>query len=168
MTGIDRLSAIPPLGGSLSPRADARSAAQQAIGEIGHRVLAWVGASVPGGATAGEQAWSRTAGSSDFRPDATELTRRGDVYGLRALAGDVAGRFGGTPTQEGELRRALEDFTRQAVVQVAGLAGGSGERQVQGLTQALDQAAATPTGEGVDGVVARLTAATQSLSTQNG
>lgn len=146
---------------------DARSLASNAIGEIGHRVLAWVGASTPGG-DAGATAWSQATGSiSTFRPDGAELARRGDVYGLNAMASDIATELGGTPAQEGELRRALEGFTRQAVVQVAGLSG-SRDLQVQGLTEALGVAGEGTQRGGVDSVVERLENATRLLTHQNG
>lgn len=165
---IDRLSG---LSGAAAPITatipDARSIAASAIGEVGHRVLAWVGASTRGG-DAGATAWSQATGSTSvFRPDSAELARRGDVYGLNALASDIASQLGGTPTQEGELRRALEDFTRQAVVQVAGLAGAS-DLQVTGLTQALESAGANLPSTGVDGVVDRLETATRLLTYRNG
>jgi hypothetical protein len=174
MTSIDRLSTAPiatgPLAGAASSGAPLNAAdmARQTIGEVGNRVFAWVGASRPGG-DAGAAEWGRSVGTSDFRPDAGELERRGDIYGLRDLAAGISGDMGGTPTQEGELRRALEDFTRASVIQVAGLAGGDAGRQVQGLQQALDVAADPRTGDlgGLDGVIGRLEAATRELSTQN-
>lgn len=164
MTGIDRLSSTSPLAALDAGRsATAAGAAAQAIGSIGHRVLGWVGA--VGGATSGSAAWAARAGASDgFVPDKTVLAQRGDVYGLNQLAGDLAAQFGASPTQEGDLRRALEGVARGAMVQAAGLSGASGERQVAGLSAALDSAGATPAGEGVDGVIARLDAAAASLS----
>lgn len=172
MNAIDRLSPLPvsAAGGMTGAPLNAADMARQAIGEIGHRVLAWVGASQPGsGGDAGAAEWSRSVGTSDFRPDAGELERRGDIYGLRDLAAGISGEMGGTPTQEGELRRALEDFTRASVVQVAGLAGGDASRQVQGLQQALGAATDPLSGDrgGVDGVVGRLETATRELSAQN-
>jgi len=171
MNAIDRLSS-PPIaaaGGTSGAPLSAADMARQTVGEIGHRVLAWVGASQPagqGGGDTGSAVWSRSVGTSDFRPDAGELDRRGDVYGLRDLAAGISDRMGGTPTQEGELRRALEDFTRASVVQVAGLAGGDAGRQVEGLHQALDAAGDTHLNSagGVDGVILRLEAATRQLN----
>jgi len=167
MNAIDRLSAAPvsAASGLAGGAPTASDMARQTIGEIGHRVLAWVGASRPGG-DAGAAEWSRSVGTSDFRPDAGELERRGDVYDLRDLATGISGQMGGTPTQEGELRRALEDFTRASVIQVAGLAGGDAGRQVQGLQQALESAVDPLAGDlgGVDGVVGRLEAATRQLT----
>lgn len=164
MTSLDRLSATSPLGAvAQTGAASARTTAAETIGTIGHRVLAWVGAS--GGSAAGAAAWSGRAGAADgFTADAGVLAQRGDVYGLNQLAGDIARQHGATPTQEGDLRRGLEDFTRAAMVQVAGLSGAAGDRQVAGLMAALDGAEAAPAGEGVDGVIARLDAATTSLS----
>lgn len=178
MSGLDRLStpgslalgAANPLAAAANAagRSDARSLAGTAIGEIGHRVLAWVGQSVRSSDTA-SNAWAASSGvTSDFRADPRELERRGDVYGLRDLASSITSQAGGTPTQEGELRRALEDFTRQAVVQLAGLSGGDADRQLGGMRDALSGALEAPAGEGVDGVVARLHAATATLSTANG
>lgn len=168
MTGIDRLTSATPAA-ALSDAAtnDSRGAATDAIGEIGHRALAWVGA--VGGSNAGSSAWTGAAGrESGFRADPAMLARRGDVYGLNGLAGDIAARFGATPTQEGALRRALEDFTRQAVVQVAGLSGANGELQVAGLGEALNVASAAESGSGVEDVVSRIEQATAHLASQNG
>ncbi|TGX52223.1 hypothetical protein E5A73_15590 [Sphingomonas gei] len=168
MTSIDRISGLPPLS-SAGPAGsnDARGAAIETMGEIGHRVLAWVDAASRGNGN-GAQAWSRTAGnSSDFAPDMGELARRGDVYGLGDLTSELSARFGASPAQEGELRRALDDFTRQAVIQIAGLSGASGDRQVGGVRAALDEASQAEAPTGLDGVIARFEAATADLSDQN-
>ncbi|KQT35003.1 hypothetical protein ASG29_02390 [Sphingomonas sp. Leaf412] len=171
MTAIDRLSPLAPL----SPLAgdattSAGSAAAQAIGNIGHRVLGWVAAA--GGEANGSAAWTARAGEADgFVPDRGVLAQRGDVYGLNQIARDLSVRFGATPTQEGDLRRALEGVARGAMVQAAGLSGADGERQVAGLSAALDSAAAAPAGDGIDGidgVVARLEAAAGSFARGNG
>lgn len=164
MTSIDRLSSTSALGSvGQAQGSNARATAAETIGVLGHRVLAWVGAS--GGSSAGSAAWSaRAPGADGFFADPGVLARRGDVYGLNQLAGDIARQHGATPTQEGDLRRGLEDFTRAAVVQVAGLSGASGDRQVAGLGEALDAALESPAGEGVDGVLQRLGAATEQLS----
>ena len=164
MTMIDRLSATTPLASVASSQgASAKATAAETIGALGHRVLAWVGAS--GGSAAGGSAWATRAGASDgFQADPAVLARRGDAYGLNQLAGDIAHRHGASPTQEGDLRRGLADFTRAAMVQVAGLSGAAGDRQVAGLGQALDAALAAPAGDGVEGVVQRLGAATAQLS----
>lgn len=169
MTGIDRISpTVPPGATGAAGLSDARSLAATAIGEVGHRVLAWVGESARSLDT-GSRAWTTATGTaSSFHPDGGELARRGDVYDLRGLAGSITSQAGGTPTQEGELHRALEDFTRQAVVQVAGLSGAAGDRQISGIRQALGTALHTSSGEGVDGVVTRLQAATATLAEQNG
>lgn len=167
MNGIDRLSSAPPLSAlDAGIGGVARSAATQAIGEIGHRALAWVGAI--GGESTGSAAWADRAGAaSGFAPDTSVLAQRGDVYGLNDMARGIAGQFGATPTQEGELRRAIQDFTRAAVVQVAGLSGAGGERQVAGLGEALDVAGAGKAGGGMDEVVTRFEAATAALSRAN-
>jgi hypothetical protein len=168
MTSIDRISGLSPLSPSgLGASSDARAAAAETMGEIGHRVLAWVDAASRGNGS-GAQAWSQTAGNgSGFAPDMGELARRGDVYGLGELTSELSARFGGSPAQEGELRRALDDFTRQAVVQIAGLSGASGDQQVSGVRAALDGAARADAPAGLDGVIARFEAATASLSAQN-
>lgn len=168
MTGIDRLSGTSPLvGAGASPATDARSLAAGAMGEVGHRVLAWVGA-VGGGADTGAAAWSEAAGqASGFQPDSRELSRGGDVYGLRELASGIADRLAGTPAQEGALVRSLEGFTRAAVVQLAGLAGAPGDRQVAGVRDALEGANRVESSNDVDGVIARLDAATATLVRSN-
>ncbi|PAX06970.1 hypothetical protein [Sphingomonas lenta] len=168
MTGIDRISAAPsPLGVSAAPNAGAREAAAGAIGTVGDRVLAWVDASARTDG-AGRQAWAAaTGGDAAFRPDARELARGGDVYGLGDLAAGIARDLGGTPAQEGALRRSLEDFTREAVVQLAGLAGAPGDRQVAGVRDALEAAGNADAPDGVDGVIARLDAAAAMLARQN-
>lgn len=163
MTGIDRLSASSPLAAADARSSSAQATAAETIGAIGHRVLAWVQAS--GGSAAGASAWSQRAGGADgFVADPAVLAQRGDVYGLNQIAGDIARQHNATPTQEGDLRRGLESFTRAAMVQVAGLSGAAGDRQVAGLGAALDAASAAPAGEGIDGVIQRLDAATASLS----
>lgn len=169
MMGIDRLGGVSPLAPSgLDAAGGARGAALSTLGEIGHRVLAWVDAASHG-TSSGAQAWTQTAGEAGaFRPDMGELARQGDVYGLDGLSRDLAGRFGATPAQEGTLRRALDDFTREAVVQFAGLAGAPGDMQVAGVRQALEQAGQADASEGFDGLVARFEAATATLAAQNG
>jgi hypothetical protein len=144
-----------PAGGKT---ADARDAAAGTIGEIGHRVFAWIGAS--GGAAA-------SGLTGDFRPDARELARGGDVYGLGDLGRDLSGQFGGTPAEEGALRRSLEGFTREAVIQLAGLSGASPERQMAGI-DAATAAAGTGGGQGIGGLIQRLDAAAAVLAHQNG
>lgn len=168
VTGIDRIGAVPAVGGfGANPPRDAQSIAANAIGEIGQRVLAWVGAS--GGDGTGASALGDATGvAAGFRPSAGALARGGDVYGLGALAGEIAGQLGGTPTQEGELCRALQDFTRGAVVQVAGLSGAPGDRQIAGIREAFAAAIAHHPGGGIDGVVARLDTAASVLVRQNG
>lgn len=159
MTGINPTSGVSPLSivsGASAP--DARALAASTMNEIGGRVLAWVGA-VGGG---------RSTGASGFTPDLRELTRGGDVYGLGQLASDITDRVGGTPMQQGDLRRALEGFTREAVIQIAGLAGAPGERRMAGVDSAVAAAIDGPGGAGVDGVIGRLDAAASRLGAQNG
>jgi hypothetical protein len=169
MTGIDRLTPISPAStAAVLTGSSARAQAGAVMGEIGHRVLAWVGQNA-GAADQGAQAWTEATGSaSAFRPSPAELARGGDVYDLGGLSRDIAGRLGGTPAQEGALHRALADFTRASVVQLAGLSGASGDRQVAGIHEALEAGVAATGGEGVDGVIDRVETATASLTRQNG
>lgn len=169
MAGVDRLSSTASIAAaSGAGMQDARSLAGAAIGEIGHRVLAWVSAS--GGASgAGSMAWTQaTGGGSGFRPDSGELARGGDIYDLNGLARDVASRTAATPTQEGELRRSFEGFTRAAVVQIAGLAGAAGSRQTAGIEGALNAATSGGSASGADGVIERVDRATATLTLANG
>jgi hypothetical protein len=165
MTGVDRLATAASIGtAGFAGARDARALAGTAIAEIGHRILAWVGAS-GGAAASGQAAWEQATGvSPGFRPDSSELARRGDVYDLAGLARDIAAQTGAAPTQEGDLRRAFENFVRTAVVQVAGLAGADGVRQMAGVEQALEAALGGDAPAGADGVVARIERATASLA----
>ena len=169
MTSIDRLSGSSPLAGATPATQDARALATGAVGEIGHRVLAWVDASARG-SNAGSSAWAQATGrASTFTPDTAELARRGDVYDVRGLTGQIASATGATPAQEGELHRALEDFTRASVVQLAGLAGAPGDRQIAGVRDALAVAGqAGGAATGVEAVIDRLQSATAHLSALNG
>lgn len=160
MTTIGSINGVfgtAPAGGAT---ADARQAALGALGEVGSRVLAWVD-SIGGGRTSG------TGSESGFRPDANVLARGGDVYGLGELGRDLASQFGGTPAEEGAVRRALEGFTREAVVQLAGLAGAGAERQLAGVRDALEAAGRDAGAGGLDGVTQRLDTATAVLARQN-
>lgn len=178
MTAIDGFSRLPTTpvhaAGAITPIGDgahdaARSLAGTAIGEIGHRVLAWVGQSARTFDTA-SHAWAASSGvaAGGFRPDPSELARGGDVYELRGLAADLGARTGATPTQEGELRRALEDVTRQAVVQLAGLSGAPADRQLAGMRAALGEALDIGAADGADGVISRLQAAAQHMARAGG
>ena len=169
MIGVSRLSSILPTGQQESAGArQVKEETQAAIGELGHRTLSWVAASARTG-DAGSTAWaSATGAGSGFTPDGSKLAQRGDVYDLRGMSSDIATRMGGTPAQEGALHRALEDFTRAAVVQTAGLSGASPERQTAGLRDALDNALAGDSEDGIDGVTARIEQATATLTGQNG
>lgn len=168
MTGIYGVSAAASVsvGGGGSGSDPARLAAD-AIGTIGGRVLAWVSASSRDGG-AGAQAWAIRTGAAEpnarFRPDAAELARGGDVYGLNGLSADIAAQVGATPAEEGAILRALTDFTRAAVVQAAGLSGASGEAQTDGLSAALDVAVSADAGGGAAGVIDRIESATASLA----
>ncbi|MEG3175325.1 hypothetical protein U1872_03725 [Sphingomonas sp. RB3P16] len=168
ISGIDRIGAVPALGGfGANPPRDAQSIAASAIGEIGQRVLAWVGAS-GGSADAAGLLGDATGVAARFSPEVAALARGGDIYGLGALAGEITAQLGATPTQEGDLCRALQDFTRAAVVQVAGLSGAAGDRQIGGIRDAFAAAIAHDAVGGIDGVVARLDTAAGVLTRQNG
>ena len=172
MTSINPLSSATPLGRVGSGMPDARGAATGAIGEIGQRVLAWVDAigRGSGGATSpGAAAWAEASGTpAGFKPDARELARGGDVYGLDEIGRGITASMGGTPAEEGSLRRALDSFTREAVIQIAGLSGAPGDQQIAGVRDALTAAGDGHGGEGVEGVIARVDLATASLAAQNG
>lgn len=165
MTSIGSINGVFGIAAASGGGTDPRQAALGSIGEIGHRVLAWVGVS---GGTGDAAAWTAATGSSsDFRADANQLARGGDIYRLGDIASELSARFGGTPAQEGGLRRSLEGFTREAVVQLAGLSGGDADRQIAGLRDALTAAGVAGAAGGIDGVAERLDAATASLAAQN-
>lgn len=167
---FDRIASLAPLALAPTPLAalGAGPIAQNLIGELGHRMLSWLDAFAPSTGSS-SASWSDQIGqSSGFNPDTSELARGGDVYGIRDLASQVVNQLGGTPTQEGELRRALEDFTRAGMVQVGGLSGSDPQRQMAGVSEALSVAGGPAGGEGVDGVIARVQAGTQSLNAANG
>jgi hypothetical protein len=169
MIGVSRLSSIPPASPQDTPGAQqVKQETQAAIGEIGHRALAWTSASAQT-PDSGAVAWASAVGvDSDFAPDAGKLAQRGDIYDLGGMSSDIASRMGGTPAQEGALHRALADFTRAAVVQTAGLSGASPERQTAGLRSALEGALTGDSQDGIDGVTARIEQATATLVDQNG
>lgn len=153
VNGIDRLSATMPAAPGAELPLDARGLAGFAIGEIGQRLQAWsaLASGAPGG--------------SGFTPDQAKLARGGDVYDLRQLSDEIGRQLGATPSDQGALLRGIEDFTREAAVQVYGLAGS--DRQAIGLDAAVAAALDQPAGEGADGVVTRLQAATDLLAAQN-
>lgn len=159
MNGIDRLAASAAVVAPVAAQG-ADSLARGLIGEVGARVVGWAAASFGDDNSA---AWSQASGAGSFQPIPARLAQ-GDAYGLRGLAGDLAGKVGATPAQEGALLRALEDFTRAAALNVNALAGT--DNQLTALTAALD-VTATGGGDGLDGVVARLETATHRLETAN-
>ncbi|MBA2934184.1 hypothetical protein HZF05_08730 [Sphingomonas sp. CGMCC 1.13654] len=169
MIGVSRLSSIPPAGAQNTPGTQqVKQEARTAIGEIGHRVLAWTSASART-SDSGSTAWASAAGAgSDFAPDAGKLAGRGDIYDLQGMSSAIASRMGGTPAQEGALHRALGDFARAAMVQAAGLSGASPEQQTAGLRDALENALGGDGEDGIDGVTARIEQATATLVGQNG
>lgn len=154
MTGIDQIRPLSAVGAIGTPSTSAaRDTAQQVAGEIGHRILSWLSAAtpVPG---SGLAAWSERfgAGSGDFAPSPATLASRGDVYGLRDLAAGVSRQFGAGTVEEGALLRALEDFGRETAVQLGGLAGLDGARQITGVADALEQALSAAAPDTIDGV----------------
>lgn len=162
MNGIDRLA---PSAGIAAPAAGASadSVARGLIGEIGARVVGWAGHSFGDDKGA---AWSQASGAGSFQPVPARLAQ-GDAYGLRGLAGDLAGKLGASPAQEGALLRALEDFTRAAALNVNALAGS--DNQLTALSAALNGVGGDEGGggDGLDGVVTRLETATRRLETAN-
>jgi hypothetical protein len=165
MTMIDRLAATGAVefaGAAGSP--DATAITRAAVGDLGHRILAWSAAIAGPSADAGP-AWraSTHTAPSDFRPEREVLTGGGDVYGLRDLAAGVASLTGATPTEEGQLLRAFEDFARAAALAIHGSAG-AGEGQTAAVGGALDRALDTVEGDGAQGVISRLDAATRELA----
>lgn len=157
MNAIDRLA--PAAGVTLAETmGSADSLARAVIGEVGARVVGWAHASFGDDNSA---AWSQASGAGSFQPVPARLAQ-GDAYGLRALAGDLAGKLGGTPAQEGALLRALEDFTREAALNVNALAGSGNE--LSALSAALEVSGG---GDGLDGVVTRLETATRRLEIAN-
>ena len=148
-------------GTTTGPAASARAA----MATIGGRVLAWTAAS-SGGAVPAAQ-WSVLTGGAGggFAPNRAELARGGDVYGLRALAAEVAGHFGATPAQEGALGRAIEDFTRGVALQFNGRAGGAG--MADDVAAAVNRAADGSGGDGIDGVTARIETAARMVDALN-
>lgn len=167
MTGIDHLRSASPIG-MFAERAGAPTAydvARIAVAEIGHRVLSWTGLSMP--EQKGAAAWAEQMGpASAFSPDPSLLAGRGDIYGLRDLALDIARQFGATTVEQGTLLGALEDLTREVVIRFAGLAGLPGEGQVTGLADALDQAAAGGVTDSIDGITQLLSEAALDLGAQ--
>lgn len=162
---IERLTSIaPPAALTTGAAQDSAAIARETIGELGHRALAWT-AAVGGGRGPGAGEWAQvTGGPSAFAPDMGALSQRGDVFGLDELSRALGAQLGATPAQQGELQRSLENFTRATMVHVVGLSGAEGSRQIAGLTDALAASQAAPAEGGIDGVIARLDAATDSLS----
>lgn len=161
MNGIDRLAASAAVAAPAGVQT-ADSLAREVIGEIGARVVGWAHKSFGDDNSA---AWSQASGAGSFQPIPARLAQ-GDAYGLRSLAGDLADKLGATPAQEGSLLRALEDFTREAALNVNALAGTGHE--LTALTAALDVDGGSDGGVGsLDGVVTRLETATRRLETAN-
>lgn len=167
MTGIDQLRSISSIGavGGQTP-ARAQDAARFAATEIGHRVLLWTATIAPG--HDGTGAWSARMGAApgDFAPDRVTLANRGDVYGLRELAADISGQLGATAVNEGTLLHALEDFAREAAIQLNGLAGLPGDLQASGVAEVIDRMLDGDTPDTIAGVTQLLSDATRCLQTQ--
>lgn len=162
MTAINGLSAV----ASVTQPGASRSADDIAVAMIGNaaaQVLGWAAHSFNLGPAAGG-AWAQMSNGSTAIVEPARLAQGGDIYGLRDIASAAAGELGATPAEEGELLRALEDFTRAAALNVNALAGADGVDPLSGLAAALD----TPGGgDGIGGVVNRLEAATRQLDTAN-
>ena len=163
---IERISSAPPVAsiGSATGAGSAAATARTAMGTVGERVLAWTAASSGSPSATGQ--WSAKTGvaSSGFAPSMAELSRGGDVYGLRSLTSEIAAQSGATPAQEGALGRAVEDFTRAAALHFNGRAGG--ENMVADVASALDRAVAAG-GDGIDGVTTRIETAARSVEHLN-
>lgn len=161
MTGFDRIGGTPPVSAATTaagPR-DAGNAARTAMATIGDRVLAWSAQSFGGGGAAGAAWQGQTGLSSGFVPDRAELARGGDVYQLRSLAGELAQGFGATPTEEGALGRAIDDFARGVALRFNALADAPTDTRLNGVLDALDSAVANGAGDGIGGVTARIESA---------
>lgn len=161
MNGIDRLSSTVPLA-LAGASAGAGTVARQMMAAAGAGVIGWAADSFRLGPATGA-AWTAATGAAIPAADRSLLSRGGDVYGLREIAGSAARQLGATPAEEGRLLRALEDFTRAAALNVNALAGTGAT-----MLSALDAGPLAPgDGEGLDGVVARLELATQRLDAAN-
>lgn len=151
MIPVDRISQVASAAALGGASLDPASVARQVMGTIGDRVAAWAGEIFGGG----------SQGGGGFTPNTAELARGGDVYELRSLVAETGAKFGAGPAAEGELLRATEDFTRAAAPHVY-----AGDRGVDTVRSAVDNASAD--GNGLDGVVGRLEAATRELRASSG
>ena len=163
---IERISSAPPVAsiGSATGAGSAVATARTAMGTVGERVLAWTVASSGSPSAAGQ--WSAKTGvaSSGFAPSMAELSRGGDVYGLRSLTSEIAAQSGATPAQEGALGRAVEDFARGIALHFNGRAGG--DDMVDGVVAALDSAVSSGS-DGIDGVTSRIETAARMVDALN-
>lgn len=120
-------------------------------GELSGRAAAWV-ATLSGGGSA----------EAGFRADMSLLARGGDIYGIAELTRDVAARIGASAAEEGALQRAVEDFTREAVIASAN--GSDSSQRPVALDEAVAAARSDADGaETADDVIGRLEAATAHL-----
>jgi hypothetical protein len=147
---IHGVSSTSALAGRLNGTDTSGSIATQVMGEMGSRAAAWV---------------ARLSGSvradDGFRPDTALLARGGDIYGIGEVSRDIAAHFGAGPADEGALHRAIEDFTREAVVASAVLADRPG--QAAARIEAAIAGVADASSETIDGVVTQLEQATATL-----
>lgn len=155
MTAVDRSNAVtgPGLSAFGSAPGSGPDPAARIMADVGQRIAAWTDMLAGGRA------------SSGFRPDPHELQRRGDVYGLRQLAAEAAATMGATPTQEGALLRALENFTRAAAVHIYGLAGAEPAQRFAALSAAGGADASPAT---IDALTSRIESAARDLARQAG
>lgn len=166
MTGFERIGSTQPVAGVRQDagNSDAGQVARSALVSVGERVLAWTGASARSGDGPQAQWNARTGAAGEFAPSQAELARGGDVYQLRALTAEIAGRLGASPAEEGALGRAIEDFARAASMQFNGRGGDDGS--IDAVAATLDAAIASGPG-GIDGVTARIETAARGVEDLN-
>lgn len=153
MTGIDRIAGSAAAAG-LAAETTPDALARAMLGEAGREVLAWSAA-----------VFGRDGGSAG--PDLARLAQGGDVYGVRAIAGQAAAALGATPAQEGALLRALEDFTRAAALNVHALAGSDAQADALAAVQSAAPELSSDATTGVDSVIARIERATDLVQQAN-
>lgn len=152
MTAIDRAGGI-AAAAAVAAEVTPDNIAGLMLGDVGRQVQAWSAA-----------AFGQDGGGAG--PDLARLAQGGDIYGVRALAGQAAAALGATPAQEGALLRALEDFTRAAALNVNALAGS--EAQGDALAAAINVgSSAGGAANDIDGVIARIERGTDLLQTAN-
>lgn len=148
MSAIERIGQISQTGAIGAP-VDSRAAAVDLIARVAVRV----------------DGVARQVSAS--RPSALDVGRLGpggDIYGLRALAGDMARATGASVTDEGRLLRALSDLARGAAVRLYGLAGAAEAVRFADLQAAASAARVEPAGRSpAEDLIARIEAAARRL-----